>query len=91
MTNIISEDIQNISSDFLIYSADHCPYCVAAERYLQGKGFSFTIIDLSNNHEKRMQLIKQTNHRTVPIIFDLRNENVKFIGGFDDLQASGLT
>ena len=88
MTNVISKDSQNLNTDFLIYSADHCPYCVAAERYLRGKGFSFTIIDLSHNHEKRMEIIKQTNHRTVPVIFDLRNQKVEFIGGFDDLQAS---
>ncbi|MBJ23563.1 MAG: glutaredoxin [Euryarchaeota archaeon] len=90
MTNVISKDSQNLTTDFLIYSADHCPYCVAAERYLQGSGFSFTIIDLSLNHEKRMEIIKQTNHRTVPVIFDLRNNKIKFIGGFDDLQASKL-
>ena len=90
MTGIISKDAENINSDFLIYSSDYCPYCVAAERYLQGHGYTFTVIDLSNDYEKRGEIIQETNHRTVPVIFDLRNDNIKFIGGFDDLQASGL-
>lgn len=90
MTNIILKDSKDLKSDFLIYSSDFCPYCVAAERFLKAKGMTFTIIDLTNNPQKRREIVNETNHRTVPVIFDLRKEKPVFIGGFDDLQASGL-
>ncbi|RAH16350.1 MAG: glutaredoxin [Methanobacteriota archaeon] len=90
MSEVILKDIIDLNSDFLIYSSDFCPYCVAAERYLRGKGLSFTIIDLTNDPQKRFEIVKATNHRTVPVIFDLRNGKPEFIGGFDDLQASEL-
>jgi glutaredoxin 3 len=88
--NVISSDASKTDANFLIYSTDHCPYCVAAKRYLQGHGFDFTEIDLSQDFEKRDQIVKESGHRTVPVIFDLRNGKPQFIGGFDDLQASGI-
>lgn len=88
--NVVSNDAKEIDTDFLIYSSDFCPYCVAAERYLQSHGFSFTIVDLTNNFEKRKEIILETGHRTVPVIFDVRNDQINFIGGFDNLQESGI-
>ena len=88
--NIVSNDAKDIDTDFLIYSADFCPYCVAAERYLRSYGFSYTIVDLTHNLEKRRDIIIETGHRTVPVIFDLRNNRITFIGGFDNLQESGI-
>ena len=88
--DIISRDAKGLKTDFLIYSADFCPYCVAAERYLESHGFTYTIIDLSNNVEKRKEIVLETGHRTVPVIFDLRMNQINFIGGFDNLQDSGI-
>ena len=90
MSKIITSDANNTDADFLIYSANYCPYCVAAKKYLKGYGFSYVEIDLSQEIEKRNQIIQETGHRTVPVIFDIRDETPKFIGGFDDLQASGI-
>jgi len=89
-SGIVLEDTSKIDSDFLIYSTTFCPYCVAAKRYLKSKGISFTELMLDRDHVKRNGLIKETGHRTVPIIFDLRNGSPVFIGGFDDLIASGV-
>ena len=88
--NIVSNDAKDIDTDFLIYSADFCPYCVAAERFLRSHGFSYTIVDLTRNFEKRRDIIIETGHRTVPVIFDLRDNQITFIGGFDNLQESGI-
>ena len=88
-TGIVGEDSSAIDSQFLIYSTTHCPYCVGAKNYLTAKGVSFVELMLDTNDEKRNALIKETGHRTVPLIFDLRSGSPVFIGGFDDLRASG--
>ena len=90
MANIIISDANSTDADFLIYSSDFCPYCVAAKKYLQGHGFTFFFFFLSREIEKRDKIIQETGHRTVPVIFDIREKTPKFIGGFDDLQASGI-
>ena len=35
----------------------------------------------------REEVVAATGHRTVPVIFDLRDGNVMFIGGFDETNA----
>ena len=90
MSNVIISDANSTDVDFLIYSSDYCPYCVAAKRYLKGHNLTFLEIDLSLEPEKRNKIIQETGHKTVPVIFDLRGELPVFIGGFDDLQSSGV-
>ena len=90
MSNVIISDASSTDVDFLIYSSDYCPYCVAAKRYLKGINLTFLEIDLSLEPEKRNKIIQETGHRTVPVIFDLRGDSHVFIGGFDDLQSSGV-
>ena len=87
MTGLIESDVNNSDSDFLIYSTDFCPYCVAAKRFFKSNEYKFIEIDLSKDYEKRNLIVKETGHRTVPIIFDLRKDTLRFIGGFDDLMA----
>ena len=87
MTNVIENDAKDLDSEFLMYSAGFCPYCIAAKRFFESNGFKFKEINLTNNHEKRNLIIEQTGHRTVPVIFDLRENKIRFVGGFDDLIA----
>ena len=67
-----------------VYKTQFCGYCTAAIRFLQeNKKQEVEIVDLSQNHQKRMELVQQTGHRTVPLIFI----GDKFIGGYDDMIA----
>lgn len=71
-------------TDIVIYTKDHCPYCVKAKQLLTIKKQKFTEIDISKNPEKREEMVaKVPNARTVPQIFI----NGKHIGGCDDLHA----
>ncbi|MAA78813.1 MAG: glutaredoxin [Deltaproteobacteria bacterium] len=66
----------------VVYKSRFCGYCTAAIRFLQEeKKQEVEVIDLSNDHEKRMELVQQTGHRTVPLIF----VGETFIGGYDEL------
>ena len=67
-----------------IYTSRYCPYCGAAKALLKRKGVSFTEINLSENMERRAEMIERANGRmTVPQIFvgDVH------VGGCDDLHA----
>lgn len=70
-----------------IYTKPTCGFCIAAKNLLTQKNIAFTDTDISNNDTLRNELIAQTGHRTVPIVF----VQGKFIGGFDDLQALAHT
>ena len=82
--NNVSFCTENIVSKVIVYKSRFCGYCTAAIRFLQNeKKQEVEVIDLSNDHAKRMELVKQTGHRTVPLIF----VGEEFIGGYDDMIA----
>jgi len=67
-----------------MYCTAACPYCVAAERLLNGKGVaSVEKIRVDLQPALRMQMIQRTGRRTVPQIYI----GERHIGGFDDLAA----
>ncbi|HQV23239.1 MAG: glutaredoxin 3 [Moraxellaceae bacterium] len=67
----------------VIYTTRICPYCVRAKQLFQRKGIAYQEIDVSHDHDLRMQLVERTKQRTVPQIFI----NDQHIGGCDDLYA----
>ena len=69
-------------ADVTIYSTNNCPYCVRAKDLLTEIGQAYTDIDVSNDPEKRMEVVEKSGGlRTVPQIFI----NDQHVGGFDDL------
>lgn len=71
-------------ANIIIYTKDHCPYCVKAKQLLKIKKQEFTEVDIGKNPEKHDEMLKHVpNARTVPQIII----NGKPIGGCDDLYA----
>ena len=67
-----------------IYTTRYCPYCTAAKTLLQRKGAAFTEIDLSNDWQRRAEMIERANGgMTVPQIFI----GAAHVGGCDELHA----
>ena len=67
-----------------IYTTRYCPYCHTAKALLRRKGVLFTEIDLSNDWERRNEMIERANGSvTVPQIFI----GAVHVGGSDDLYA----
>ena len=67
-----------------IYTTRFCPYCATAKALLRRKGVLFTEIDLSNDWERRNEMIERANGSvTVPQIFI----GAVHVGGSDDLYA----
>lgn len=87
MTNKPVSQFEGLDTDFLLFTKDFCGYCTAAKNLLKGKELTFTEVNLQDNHDLRAALVEETGHRTVPIIFDLR-QGLAFVGGFDELRRA---
>ena len=67
-----------------IYTTRWCGYCHAAKALLTRKGVTFTEINLSDEPERRAEMMQRANGRyTVPQIFIGETH----VGGSDDLHA----
>ncbi len=74
-----------------MYTTATCPYCIRAERFLQGKGIAaISKIRVDLEPALRVAMMERTGRRTVPQIYigDVH------VGGYHDLvaldQAGGL-
>lgn len=67
-----------------MYTTPVCPYCQQAKRLLKERGIAFDEIDVSEDVELRMDVVKRSGgRRTVPQIFIDGTP----IGGYDELAA----
>lgn len=66
-----------------IYTTGICPYCSMAKRLLDKKGIAYTEINVDRQPERREEMLRRAQRRTVPQIFIGEHH----VGGFDDLYA----
>ncbi len=66
-----------------MYCTAVCPFCVMAERLLQGKGVSVEKIRVDLDPDRRSEMMTRSGRRTVPQIF----VDDTHVGGFDELSA----
>ncbi len=71
--------------DFILYTKNFCPYCTRAKDLLKSRKFLYKEIDVQNNPDIRELLVMTTGMKTVPQIFDCRDEKNKHVGGYDNL------
>jgi len=67
----------------IVYTKQHCPYCVRAKHLLGRKGVAFEEISVEGKDELRIWLAEATGQRTVPQIF----AGDRSLGGYTDLAA----
>ena len=79
------EKIRDVETDFLVFTQTICPYCTRAFRTLDSKGLTYTEVNLDQFEGLRKEVVKETGHRTVPVVFDMRGEEPYFVGGSDPL------
>jgi glutaredoxin 3 len=66
----------------ILYTTPYCGYCRGAKHLLTKKGATFTEIDVSEDMERRQEMIARAfGRRTVPQIFI----NGSHVGGYDEL------
>jgi len=81
----VHEHLKSVDTDFLFFSQTVCPYCTRAERTLDAHGLTYTEVNLDLYDGLREQVVTETRHRTVPVVFDLRGDEPVFVGGSDHL------
>jgi glutaredoxin 3 len=72
----------------VIYTTNYCPYCTAAKALFRSKKVQFEEVDVTDDPDRRTEMEKLSQRRTVPQIFI----DGKPIGGYDDalrLDAKG--
>lgn len=70
-------------AEIIVYTSNHCPYCVTAKNLLDRLGQTYQEINIEESDEARTEMMEKTGRRTVPQIFI----NGEHIGGCDDLQV----
>ena len=70
----------------IVWSKDHCPYCVQAKTLLEQKGIEYEEKKIGEGYTKEDLLESVPTARTVPQIF-LDGE---LVGGFTELRAKLL-
>lgn len=70
----------------IVWSKDHCPYCVQAKTLLEQKGIEFEERKIGEGYTKEDLLEAVPTARTVPQIFI----NDELVGGFTELRAKFL-
>ena len=68
-------------ANVVIYTKEHCPYCLMAKELLSSRQVTYTEIRIDLDEDKLEEMIRLSNRRTVPQIFI----NGQSIGGYDDL------
>ena len=79
------EIIRDVETDFVVFTQTICPYCTRAFRTLDSKGLTYTEVNLDQFEGLRKEVVNETGHRTVPVVFDMRGEDPYFVGGSDHL------
>jgi len=66
-----------------VYTSGSCPFCVRAKLLLDNKGVEYQEIILDDHPEKKFEIMKKLNWKTVPIIVI----NGELVGGYQQLAS----
>ena len=81
----VHEILEGTDEDFLVFTQTICPYCTRAFSTLDSKGLTYFEVNLDNFEGLRKEVVVETGHRTVPVVFDIRGDVPVFVGGSDNL------
>ena len=81
--NPLPEQTLRTNIKVLVYSKIGCSYCRLTEELLEKNNIPYEVVELTNNKDLIIKLVKQTKQTTVPYVF----VNDEFIGGYSHLHA----
>lgn len=67
--------------NIVLYIKSNCVYCQMAKQILKDNNFAFEVIELTNNRDLHLKMIKKTGQATVPYVYI----EDQLIGGYTDL------
>ncbi len=63
----------------VVYSTDHCPWCVKAKEYLDSQKVAYESVNVSQDRDAAAEIVQKTRQRGVPVI----KIGERYIVGFD--------
>ena len=75
----------NDKRTFYLYSNSDCPFCKKAKDLLDQRGHTHISLELDWDHPTLVRLKEEMKWKTIPMVFELRDRDHKFIGGYTDL------
>lgn len=54
--------------DVVVYTTPSCPWCEMTKRYLQARGISYTEIDVSEDYNAAMDMVRKSGQMGVPVV-----------------------
>jgi glutaredoxin 3 len=79
---IADQERKVIMSKVVMYTTGICPFCIMAKRIFDDLDVAYEEIRVDKHPEKRQEMMKITNRRTVPQVFI----GDRHVGGCDDTQ-----
>jgi glutaredoxin 3 len=71
-------------ADVVVYTTEHCPFCVRAKALLDARGVAYTEVNLERDPDGRAELVRKTGMMTFPqVIID-----GTLVGGFQETLAA---
>lgn len=73
---------------YIVFGLQSCPFCQEAVDLLGALGYNYDYYRLDDNPEYLQELKEFYNHRTVPIVVRIGQQDsiARFVGGCDDLK-----
>lgn len=82
MNQVKEKNVKELKN-VVIYTKDHCPFCVRVKNYLTSQKVDFKQIRVDEDPKTYLELQEKTKLRTVPQVF----VDGKFIGSATDFFA----
>jgi glutaredoxin len=72
---------------YILFIKEECPFCRKAMEFLEKKELSYSVVNFLPGQQTVLKEIKEAyNWPTVPMVFERQGSDIKFIGGFTDLE-----
>ncbi len=54
--------------EVIVYTTPTCPWCQMVKRYLDVRGIPYTEVDVSQNYQAAMEMIRKSGQTGVPVV-----------------------
>jgi glutaredoxin-like YruB-family protein len=75
-----------IMTNVTVYSTPTCPWCTRVKDYLKYKEVKFSDVNVAENRDGAMEMIKKSGQRGVPVV----DINGTIVVGFDQARIDSL-
>jgi glutaredoxin len=73
---------------YVLFGKPTCPFCVKAGNLLEERNLTYHMVNFEEDQAETLKVVKTAwGWETVPMVFYVNDSgDIKFLGGFDDLE-----